>query len=169
MVVTLFLPGDSLVFATGALTATGSLNLFTLLFILFFAAIAGDTVNYQVCQLLRNNLASHDNIRFIKREHLDRSQIFFEKHGAKTIVIYLFVPIIRSFASFVAGVGIMPYSKFISYNIIGGIAWVCAFLLEGYFFGNLPNVRDNFSFVILGIIFDSLLPGFITYIQSRND
>jgi membrane-associated protein len=139
------------------------------MFILFFASIAGDTVNYQVGQLLRNDVASHDNIRFIKREHRDRTHIFFEKHGAKTIIIALFVPIIRSFAPFVAGVGIMPYSKFISYNVIGGIAWVCAFLLEGYFFGNLPNVKDNFSFVILGIIFDSLLPGFITYIQSGND
>lgn len=169
MLVTFFLPGDSLVFATGALATTGSLNLFTLLFILFFAAIAGDTVNYQVGQLLRNNVASYDNIRFIKREHLGRTHIFFEKHGAKTIIIALFVPIIRRFAPFVACVGIMPYSKFISYNVIGGIAWVCAFFLEGYFSENLPNVKDNFSFVILGIIFDSILPDFITYIQSRND
>jgi len=169
LVVTPFLPGDSLLFATGALAATGSLNLSTLLIVLCLAAVAGDTVNYQIGHLLRNKIASHENIRFIKQEHLDRTHVFFEKYGVKTIIIARFVPIIRTFAPFVAGVGVMPYSKFISYNVIGGVAWVFLFLFGGYFFGNLPVVKDNFTLVILGIIFVSLLPGVITYIQSKRE
>jgi membrane-associated protein len=169
LVVTPFLPGDSLIFATGALAASGSLNLFTLFIVLCLAAVSGDTVNYQIGHLLRNKIANHENIRFVKKEHLDRTHVFFEKYGTKTIVIARFVPIIRTFAPFVAGVGIMPYSKFISFNVIGGVAWVSAFLLGGYFFGNLPVVKNNFSFVILGIIFVSLLPGVIAYIQSKRD
>ena len=169
LVVTPFLPGDSLLFATGALAATGSLNLSTLLIVLCLAAIAGDTVNYQIGHLLRNKIASHENIRFIKQEHLDRTHIFFEKYGVKTIIIARFVPIVRTFAPFVAGVGVMPYSKFISYNVIGGVAWVFLFLFGGYFFGNLPVVKDNFTLVILGIIFVSFLPGVITYIQSKRE
>ncbi len=168
LVVTPFLPGDSLIFATGALAASGSLNLFTILVILCSAAIAGDTVNYQIGYLLRNKVASNKNLRFIKQEHLDRTHSFFEKYGAKTIIIARFVPIIRTFAPFVAGVGTMSYSKFISYNVVGGVSWVAAFLFGGYFFGNLPVVKDNFSFVIIGIIFVSLLPGIITYIQSKR-
>jgi membrane-associated protein len=169
LVVTPFLPGDSLIFATGALAASGSLDFSTLLIILCLAAVAGDTVNYQIGHLFRSRIENHENIRFIKQEHLDRTHSFFEKYGVKTIIIARFVPIIRTFAPFVAGIGIMPYSKFISYNIIGGVGWVCAFLFGGYFFGNLPAVKDNFSFVILGIIFVSLLPGVITYIQSKRD
>jgi membrane-associated protein len=169
LVVTPFLPGDSLIFATGALAASGSLDFSTLLIILCLAAVAGDTVNYQIGHLFRSKIENHENIRFIKQEHLDRTHSFFEKYGVKTIIIARFVPIIRTFAPFVAGIGIMPYSKFISYNIIGGVGWVCAFLFGGYFFGNLPAVKDNFSFVILGIIFVSLLPGVITYIQSKRD
>ena len=169
LVITPFLPGDSLIFATGALAATGSLDLFTILVVLCIAAIAGDTVNYQIGHLFRDKVANRENIRFIKQEHLDRTHAFFEKHGIKTIIIARFVPIIRTFAPFVAGIGIMPYSTFISYNVIGGVAWVVSFLLGGYFFGNLPVVKDNFSFVILGIIIVSLLPGIIAYIQSKRD
>jgi membrane-associated protein len=169
LVVTPFLPGDSLIFATGALAASGSLNLLTLFILLCLAAISGDTVNYQIGHLLRNKIANREDISFVKKEHLDRTRVFFEKYGAKTIVIARFVPIIRTFAPFVAGVGIMPYSKFISYNVIGGVAWVFTFLLAGYFFGNLPVVKENFSLVILGIIFISLLPGIITYIQSKRN
>ena len=169
LVVTPFLPGDSLIFATGALAASGSLKLSTVLIILCIAAIAGDTVNYQVGHLLRNKVTSHENMRFIKKEHLNRTQVFFEKYGVKTIIIARFIPIVRTFAPFVAGVGTMPYSTFISYNIIGGVSWVAAFLFGGYFFGNLQVVKDNFSLVILGIIFVSLLPGVITYIQSKRD
>ena len=169
LVVTPFLPGDSLVFATGALAATGSFNLFFLFIVLSFAAIAGDTVNYHIGHLFRNKIANHEKIRFIKQEHLDRTRVFFEKYGGKTIIIARFVPIIRTFAPFVAGVGIMPYSKFISFNVVGGVAWVSAFLIGGYFFGNLPVIKNNFSFVLIAIIFISLLPGIITYIQSRLD
>jgi len=169
LVITPFLPGDSLLFATGALAATGSFNLSTLLLVLCLAAVTGDTVNYQIGHLLRNKIASHENIRFIKQEHLDRTHVFFEKYGVKTIIIARFVPIIRTFAPFVAGVGVMPYSKFISYNVIGGVSWVFLFLFGGYFFGNLPVVRDNFSLVIIGIIFVSLLPGVIAYIQSKRE
>jgi membrane-associated protein len=169
LVITPFLPGDSLIFATGALAASGSFNLFTILVVLCIAAIAGDTVNYQIGHLLRDRVASRENIRFIKQEHLDRTHAFFEKYGVKTIIIARFVPIIRTFAPFVAGIGTMPYSTFISYNVVGGVAWVMSFLFGGYFFGNLPVVKENFSFVILGIILVSLLPGIITYIQSKRD
>ena len=169
LVVTPFLPGDSLIFATGALAASGSLNLLILFIVLCIAAVSGDTVNYQIGHLLRDKIENRENIRFVKKEHLDRTHVFFEKYGTKTIVIARFVPIIRTFAPFVAGVGIMPYSKFISFNVVGGVAWVSAFLFGGYFFGNLPVVKNNFSFVILGIIFVSLLPGVIAYVQSKRD
>ena len=169
LVIPPFLPGDSLVFATGALAASGSFSLFTIFVVLCLAAVAGDTVNYQIGHLLRNRVASRENIRFIKQEHLDRTHEFFEKYGAKTIIIARFVPIIRTFAPFVAGIGTMPYSTFISYNVVGGVAWVMSFLFGGYFFGNLPVVKDNFSLVILGVIFVSLLPGIIAYIQSKRD
>lgn len=169
LVITFFFPGDSLVFAAGALAASGSLSVSTLLIAFCLAAVLGDTVNYQIGHLLRNKIENRESIRFIKQEHLDRTHLFFEKYGAKTIIIARFVPIIRTFAPFVAGVGIMPYSKFIIYNIIGGIAWVSAFLFGGYFFGDLQIVKDNFSFVILGIIFVSLLPGVIAYIWSKSD
>jgi membrane-associated protein len=169
LVITPFLPGDSLIFATGALAASGSLNLFTIFVILCIAAIAGDTVNYQIGHSVGDRVTSYKNIRFIKQEHLDRTHSFFEKYGVKTIIIARFVPVIRTFAPFVAGIGTMPYSTFISYNIIGGISWVMLFLFGGYFFGNLPVVKDNFSFVILGVIFVSLLPGIIAYIQTKRD
>lgn len=169
LVVTPFLPGDSLIFATGALAASGSLNLLILFIVLCIAAVSGDTVNYQIGHLLRDKIENRENIKFVKKEHLDRTHVFFEKYGTKTIVIARFVPIIRTFAPFVAGVGIMPYSKFISFNVVGGVAWVSAFLFGGYFFGNLPVVKDNFTLVILGIIFVSFLPGVITYIQSKRE
>lgn len=168
LVVTPFLPGDSLIFATGALAATGSLDLTTLLIILCIAAVAGDTINYEIGHSLRNKVTRNENMRFIKREHLDRTHEFFEKHGVKTIIIARFVPIIRTFAPFVAGVGTMPYSTFISYNVIGGVGWVTAFLFGGYFFGNLPVVKDNFSFVIIGIIFVSLIPGIVSFVQGKR-
>ncbi len=169
LVATPFLPGDSLIFATGALAASGSLNLSTIFFVLCLAAVLGDTINYHIGRLLRNKVVNNENIRFVKKEHIDSTHIFFAKYGVKTIILARFIPIIRTFAPFVAGVGIMPYSKFISYNVIGGVGWVSTFLLGGYFFGNLSAVKDNFSVVILGIIFVSLLPGVITYVQSKRD
>jgi membrane-associated protein len=167
LVITPFLPGDSLVFATGALAASGAIKMMVIFVIFCAAAIIGDTVNYHIGRLLRNKVNNRDNMPVIKKEYLDRTHSFFKKHGGKTIIIARFIPIIRTFAPFVAGAGEMLYAKFISFNIIGGIAWVALFLFGGYFFGNLPFVKNNFSFVILGIIVVSLLPGIVTYIQSK--
>lgn len=169
LVITAFLPGDSLIFATGALAASGSFNLPTLLIVLCLAAIAGDTVNYHIGHFLGNRVTNRENMRFIKKKQLDRTHLFFEKYGVKTIIVARFIPIIRTFAPFVAGIGTMPYSIFISYNIIGGVLWVTSFLFGGYFFGNLLVVKDNFSFLILGVVLVSLLSGIIAYIQSKRD
>lgn len=169
LVITPFLPGDSLIFATGALAASGSFNLFTLVVVLCLAAVAGDTVNYHTGQFLGNRVISNENIRFIKKEQLDRTHLFFEKYGVKAIIIARFIPVIRTFAPFVAGIGTMPYSAFIVYNIIGGVLWVTSFLFGGYFFGNLLIVKDNLSFLIPGIVLVSLTPGIIAYIQSKRD
>ncbi len=169
LVIAPFLPGDSLIFATGALVAIGSLDFLIVFIVLCTAAILGDTVNYHTGYLLRKRITNHEGIRFIKKEHIIRTQIYFEKHGAKTIIIARFIPIIRTFAPFVAGVGTMPYSTFLVYNIFGAVTWVMSFLFAGYFFGNLPVVEDNFSLIIIGIIFASLLPGVITYIQSKRN
>ncbi len=169
LVITPFLPGDSLIFATGALAASGSFNLFTLLVVLCLAAVAGDTVNYHTGQFLGNRVISNENIRFIKKEQLDRTHLFFEKYGVKAIILARFIPVIRTFAPFVAGIGTMPYSTFIVYNIIGGILWVMSFLFGGYFFGNLIVVKNNFSFLTVGVIIALLIPGIIAYIQSKRD
>jgi membrane-associated protein len=161
------LPGDSLLFATGALAARGMLDLPTLIIILCVASIAGNTVNYQIGCFLRNKVANRENIIFIKQEHIDRAHLFFKKNGGKTLLIARFVPVIRCVAPFVAGVGAMQYSKFIYYNVVGGIAWVSSLLLGGYFFGHLAVVEDNFSFFILAIALISLVPGFITIFRKN--
>lgn len=166
LVVTPFLPGDSLLFAIGALAARGSLDLPTLMVVLCLASIAGNIVNYQFGCLLRNKIVNHEKINFINREQLDRANIFFNKNGGKTLVIARFVPVIRSIAPFVAGVGAMQYSKFIYYNVVGGITWVPSLLLGGYFFGHLPAVEDNFSIFIVVIVIISLIPGFITIFRK---
>lgn len=166
LVVTPFLPGDSLLFATGALAARGSLDLSTLLITLCLASIFGNIVNYQFGCLLRNKIANREKICFINSEHLDRAHLFFKKNGGKTLIIARFVPVIRSIAPFVAGAGAMQYSKFIYYNIVGGITWVPSLLLGGYFFGHLPAVEDNFGFFILLIAIISLIPGFITILRK---
>jgi membrane-associated protein len=165
-VVTPFLPGDSLIFAAGTFAGMGYLNIWILWIVLCAAAILGDTVNYWIGHYIGPRAFS-GNVRFLKKEYLDRTHAFYEKHGGKTIIIARFIPIIRTFAPFVAGVGAMTYPKFISYNVIGGIAWVSLFLLGGYFFGGLPFVQNNFSFVIVAIIFISLLPAVIEVINSR--
>ncbi|HEY2420264.1 MAG TPA: DedA family protein [Neobacillus sp.] len=162
-----FLPGDSLIFATGALAAAGSIKAAPIFLIFCVAAIVGDSVNYSIGHFLRDKVAGRENIRFIKREYLDRTSEYFDKHGPSTIIIARFIPIIRTFAPFVAGVGTMPYRKFISFNAIGGILWVSVALFAGYFFGNIPFVKDNFSIVILGIVFVSLLPVIITFIKNK--
>lgn len=165
-VITPFLPGDSLIFAAGTLAGLGYLNVWLLYIVLCAAAILGDTVNYWIGHYFGPRAFS-GNIRFLKKEYLDRTHAFYEKHGGKTIIIARFIPIIRTFAPFVAGIGAMTYPKFITYNVAGGMAWVGLFLFGGYFFGNLPFVQNNFSFVLLAIIFISVLPAIIEIINSR--
>ncbi len=160
LVVTPFLPGDSLLFVAGALAAKGSLEVFWLFGILSIAAIAGDTVNYQIGYFVGPKVFHEENT-FLKKEYLERTHKFYEKHGKKTIVFARFLPIIRTFAPFLAGIGKMNYWRFLNYNLIGGIAWIAIFVFGGYFFGNLPIVKQNFTLVILAIIFISFLPGVI--------
>ncbi len=165
-VVTPFLPGDSLLFAAGTFAALGALDIKTLFVLLALAAIGGDTVNYWIGHFIGPRAFS-GNVRFLKKEYLDKTHAFYEKHGGKTIILARFIPIIRTFAPFVAGVGAMTYSHFIAYNVIGGLAWVTLFLFGGYFFGNIPFVKHNFEFVILGIIFISILPPIVEYLKAR--
>jgi membrane-associated protein len=166
-VVTPFLPGDSLLFAIGSFAALGSLDVRLSIFLLSIAAIAGDTVNYWIGNFIGPKVFSKKKSRFLNKEYLLRTHRFYEKYGGKTIVLARFIPIIRTFAPFVAGIGTMAYSRFIVYNIAGGIAWVVFFVLGGYFFGNIPFVKTNFSLVIFAIIFISILPGVIEFIRSR--
>jgi membrane-associated protein len=155
LVVMPFLPGDSLLFAAGTFAALGSLNVWYLAGLLMFAAILGDTVNYSIGHYLGDRAY---NIKWIKKEYLDKTHAFFEKHGGKAIFLARFVPIVRTFAPFVAGIGKMTYGYFITYNFIGGIVWVMLFTFAGYFFGNIPFMKDNFEYVIITIIFISVLP-----------
>jgi membrane-associated protein len=168
LVVTPFLPGDSLLFAAGAFAATGVLNPLWLFLLLSIAAIVGDTVNYWIGNWVGPKIFHQEEVRFLKKEYLLRTHEFYERHGGKTIIIARFVPIIRTFAPFVAGIGQMTYWRFISYNIIGGIVWVAGFVYGGYFFGNLPLVKKHFTLVILAIIFISILPGIIEYLRQRQ-
>ena len=166
LVVTPFLPGDSLLFAAGTFAALGSLHVGFLFLLLASAAILGDTVNYWIGHYIGPRAFSGD-VRFLKKAYLDRTHEFYERHGGKTIILARFVPIIRTFAPFVAGVGAMTYSRFIAYNVSGGIAWVAIFTFGGFFFGNLPVVKDNFSLVIIAIILISILPGVIEFFRER--
>src|SRR5258708_9806311 len=165
-VVTPVLPGDSLIFAAGTFAALGSLNLWLLLAFLATAAVVGDSVNYWIGYFVSER-AYHT--RWIKKEYLDRTHAFFQKHGGKTVFLARFVPIIRTFAPFVAGIGKMPYSYFFSYNVLGGIVWVAVFTCAGYFFGNIPVIRDHFSLVIIVIILISLVPMVIEALKLRRE
>jgi membrane-associated protein len=168
LVVTPFLPGDSLLFAAGALAAIhGGLDIVTLCIILPLAAVLGDTVNYWIGHYIGPRAFS-GNVRFLKKEYLDKTHAFYEKYGGKTIILARFVPIVRTFAPFVAGVGEMTYSHFITYNFVGGIIWALMFTLFGYFFGNLPFIQENFSFVVIAIILISILPAVYEFIKSRR-
>ena len=166
LVVTPFLPGDSLLFAAGAMSALVVLNIWILIVLLCIAAILGDSANYSIGKFLGQKVFERD-YRLIKKEYLYRTHEFFEKHGRKTIIIARFVPIIRTFAPFIAGVGSMNYLNFISFNVIGGILWVFICSFGGYFFGNLPFVKSNFSVVVLAIILISLLPMVVEYIKYK--
>jgi membrane-associated protein len=167
LVVTPFLPGDSLLFAAGTFAALGSLDVYLLFVILTVAAILGDTVNYWAGHYIGPKVFSRENVRFLNKKHLERTHEFYEKYGGKTIIIARFIPIVRTFAPFVAGVGKMTYWRFITYNIVGGVAWVAIFVFGGYFFGNQPVVKRNFSLVILAIILISVLPILIEFLRHR--
>jgi membrane-associated protein len=167
-VVTPFLPGDSLLFAAGSFAALGSLKVSWLIVLLSAAAILGDTANYWIGHFVGPKVFHKERTRFFKKEYLDRTHAFYEKHGGKTIIIARFVPIIRTFAPFVAGIGRMSYGRFIAYNVVGGIVWVVIFVLGGYFFGNIPVVKENFSLVILAIILISVVPIFVEFLRHRR-
>lgn len=167
LVVTPFLPGDSLLFALGALAALeDGLDLTTLLISLTVAGILGDTVNYHIGKKLGLKVFERDT-RFFKKKHLEDTQIFYQKWGGFTIIAARFAPIVRTFAPFVAGIGTMHYRKFLTYNVVGAVAWVFTFLLAGYYFGNLPAVKRNFHIVIFGVIFVSLIPMIVPWIKSK--
>jgi membrane-associated protein len=165
-VFTPFLPGDSLLFAAGTFAALGSFNVNILFVILAIAAVLGDTINYWIGHFLGVKLFDKYP-RILKKEYLDRTHKFYEKHGGITIIIARFIPIVRTFAPFVAGIGSMSYSRFIAYNIIGGVAWCALFVYAGYFFGNISFVKNNFSIVIITIVFISILPGIIEFLRHK--
>jgi membrane-associated protein len=167
LVVTPFLPGDSLLFAAGTFAALGALDVRLVLLMLIVAAIAGDTLNYWVGAYIGPR-AFRGDIRFLRKEYLDRTHAFYEKHGGKTIILARFIPILRTFAPFVAGVGAMSYPKFILYNVVGAVLWVMLFVLGGYFFGNIPAVRENFTLVILAIIVLSVVPVVLEALRARR-
>lgn len=168
-VVTPFLPGDSLLFAAGAIIANpdSGLNIFIMCILLIVAAILGDLINYHIGNFI-GPLAFSGKYKLLKKEYLDKTQTFYEKYGGKTIIYARFVPIIRTFAPFVAGIGSMSYLKFATYNVSGGVLWVSSFLFIGYFFGGLPVIKDNFTYVIFGIIILSILPPAIEVIREKR-
>jgi len=167
LVVTPFLPGDSLLFAAGAFAATGTLDAAWLFVLLSIAAIIGNVVNYWIGYYLGPRLLKDGHVRFLNKQYLERTHRFYEKHGGKTIVIARFLPIIRTFAPFVAGIGFMSYTRFMIYNVAAGIFWVGVFIFGGYYFGNLPAVKNNFSLVIVAIIVISMLPAIIELIRHK--
>lgn len=167
IVATPFLPGDSLLFAAGAIASLGNINIALLIILLAVAAILGDTVNYWIGRKAGPLVFSKEKSLFFNKDYLRRAYDFYEKHGAKTIVIARFIPIIRTFAPFVAGIGHMSYAKFVAYNITGGILWVMAFSLAGFFFGNIPVIKENFGLVIIAIIIVSLIPTVIEFWKHK--
>jgi membrane-associated protein len=167
LVVTPFLPGDSLLFAAGTFAALGQLDLWLMMLLLAGAAVLGDTVNYWVGSAIGPRAFSGE-LRFLKKDHLDRTRAFYEKHGGKTIILARFVPIVRTFAPFVAGVGTMSYRHFLLYNIAGAVLWVGLLVPAGYFFGNIPVVRENFTIVILAIVALSVMPVAVEALRGRR-
>ncbi|MBI5001739.1 MAG: DedA family protein [Euryarchaeota archaeon] len=162
-----FLPGDSLIFAAGALAAMGAMDPLVLLVVFISAAILGDTVNYWIGWYTGPKIFRGEKVRFLKKEYLEKAKAFYEMHGGKTIFLARFMPIIRTFAPFVAGMGTMNYRRFIAYNVAGGAAWVSLFMALGYWFGNLPFVQHNFTLVLLAIIIISFVPGILGYLYER--
>jgi membrane-associated protein len=167
LVVTPFLPGDSLLFAVGTFAALGALDLWLAMALLIMAAVLGDSLNYAIGARVGPRVFRQEGVRFLNRRHLERTHAFYERYGAKTIVIARFVPIVRTFAPFVAGIGQMRYARFLFYNVAGGVGWILILVLGGYLFGNIPAVRRNFSLVILAIIVLSILPAVIEVGRQR--
>jgi membrane-associated protein len=168
LVVTPFLPGDSILFAAGALIAAqGVLDIKILYILMVIAAIAGDTANYWIGHYIGPRVF-HEESRFLKKEYLDRTHAFYEKHGGKTILLARFIPIIRTFAPFVAGVGEMKYGHFLSYNAVGGIIWPAMFLFGGYYFGNIPFIKEHFSLVVIAIVLISLIPAVVEVLKNKK-
>ena len=168
VVVTPFLPGDSLLFVAGTVAAAGELNVHTLVLLLVVAAIAGDSLNYSIGRYLGPRVFRFDDSRFFKRAHVDRTRAFFERHGGKSIIIARFIPIIRTYAPFVAGIGAMSYKRFLMFNVTGAVLWVTLLTYAGFFFGNLPLVRNNLTAVILGIIVLSVMPAIIEFWRAKR-
>ncbi len=168
LVVAPFLPGDSLLFVIGALCGMGSLQLQVALPLLILAAFMGDNTNYWVGRLLGLRLLNHPNQRWIKHEHLEKTHAFYAKHGGKTVIFARFLPIIRTFAPFVAGIGTMNYRLYLMFSILGGVAWIGSLMLAGYFFGNIPVIKNNLTLMIVGIIFISFIPAILEYIKHRR-
>jgi len=167
-VVTPFLPGDSLLFAAGTFAALGSLEVTWVIILLSIAAIAGDTANYWIGHAAGPKVFTKEESRLFNKKHLLRTHQFYEKYGGKTIIIARFVPIVRTFAPFVAGIGSMSYGRFIAYNVVGGVGWVVILVFGGYFFGNIPVIKNNFSLAIATIIIISILPGIIEFLRHRK-
>ena len=167
LVVTPFLPGDSLLFVAGALAAAGGMNVHLLVVLLIIAAIAGDAVNYSVGRYLGPKVFHNDGSRFLNRQYLEKAHAFYERHGGKTIIIARFIPIIRTYAPFVAGIGSMPYPRFALFNVIGAVIWVTSLAYAGYFFGNIPWVKSNLSLVIITIIILSILPAIFEILRQK--
>ncbi len=168
LVVMPFLPGDSLLFVAGALCGLGALELGLLAPLLIIASFTGDNTNYWVGRLVGTRLVKRVNSGFLRREYLDRTHAFYEKHGGKTIIFARFLPIVRTYAPFVAGVGMMHYRLFVSYSALGSVAWITFFTVGGYFFGNIQVIRDNLTLMIVAIVFISILPMLVKYIQHRR-
>ena len=168
LVVMPLLPGDSLLFAAGSIAAIGKMNIHLMVVLLIIAAILGDAVNFMIGKYFGEKLFSNPNSKIFKQSHLQKTQQFYAKHGGKTIILARFIPIVRTFAPFVAGMGHMTYHHFLAYNVIGGVLWVTIFSYLGYFFGNLPIVKDNLSLVLVAIIVLSILPGIIEIIRHKR-
>lgn len=168
LVVTPILPGDSLLFGLGAFAAAGALEVELLLLTIPVAAVVGDNVNYTLGKFIGPRVFDQEKSRFFKREYLDRTHRFYERYGGKAIIIARFVPIVRTFSPFVAGIGRMAYIRFLAYSIAGGLVWAVLFILGGYFFGNLPLVKENFTMVILAIILISVMPGIVEFVRQRR-
>lgn len=168
LVVTPFLPGDSLLFVAGAIAAAGGMNIHLLVVLLIIAAILGDAVNYSVGHYIGPRVLKDRNSRWLNPKHLERAHEFYERHGGKTIIIARFVPIVRTYAPFVAGAASMPYPRFALYNVTGAIVWVVSLGYAGYFFGNIPLIKDNLTVVIIAIIILSILPGVFEYLRHRR-